>query len=149
MRSDVHGSKGAKKMRIKRAFVGLLAAAVMLAGIPAVSTPVMAAESATSATATQEVTVRKPSKVTVKSTAKKKAKVTIKKVSGATGYQVQYSTSKSFTSAKTKTTKKTSVTLKKLTSKKTYYVRVRAFVTNSDGSKTYSKWSTVKKVKVK
>ncbi len=67
------------------------------------------------------------------------------------GYQLQYARDKSF--KKDKKTKnmswrKSSVTLKKLKSKKTYYVRVRAYK-NSDGAKLYGPWSKVKKCRVK
>lgn len=83
-----------------------------------------------------------------KSTKKRKITFKWKKTTG-TGYQYQWSTSKNFKkNYLTKTTKKTSVTIS--TSKsKTYYVRVRAYKTHSNGTKYYGKWSTVKKVKVK
>lgn len=44
--------------------------------------------------------------------------------------------------------KKTSCTIKKLKSKKTYYVRVRAYK-NVKGKIIYGKWSQIKKMKVK
>ncbi len=74
-----------------------------------------------------------------------------KSVSGASGYEVQYSTSKKLKSAKTVSVKKgqtVKLTLKKLKSKKKYYVRVRAFRTVG-GKKFYGAWSTVKNLKVK
>ncbi len=84
--------------------------------------------------------------------AKKSFKVTWKKVSGVSGYQIQYSTNKKFKSSnKTATVKKgstTSLTVKKLKSKKTYYVRVRAYK-NVNGRKVYSSWSKVKNIKTK
>ena len=95
-----------------------------------------------------------PVKTTVKklTAAKKSLKVAIaKKSTQVTGYQIQYSTSKKFASAKTKTVKNyktTSVTLKRLKAKKTYYVRVRTF--KKTGKTTYySGWSTAKSVKTK
>ena len=67
------------------------------------------------------------------------------------GYQIQYSTNKSFKGAKTvnvKGAKKTSYTVKKLKSKKKYYVRVQTF--KKVGGKFYfSGWSRAKSVKVK
>lgn len=77
--------------------------------------------------------------------------VKYKKQGTAKGYQVQYSTSKKFTSAKTVkvTNNKTiSKTIKKLKARKNYYVRVRTY--KKIGNKTYcSNWSKAKKVKVK
>lgn len=84
-----------------------------------------------------------------KSTKKRKITFKWKKTTG-TGYQYQWSTSKNFKkNYLTKTTKKTSVTISTSKSRKTYYVRVRAYKTHSNGKKYYGKWSTVKKVKVK
>ena len=95
-----------------------------------------------------------PVKTTVSklTAAKKSLKVTItKKTTQVTGYEVQYSTSKNFTSAKAKTLtsyKKNTLTLSNLTAKKTYYVRVRTYKTVG-GKKYYSGWSTVKSLKTK
>lgn len=84
-----------------------------------------------------------------KSTKKRKITFKWKKTTG-TGYQYQWSTSKKFKkNYLTKTTKKTNVTISTSKSRKTYYVRVRAYKTHSNGKKYYGKWSTVKKVKVK
>ena len=98
-----------------------------------------------------EAAVKAPGKPTIKSVTSTKAntaKVTLsKKVSGASGYQVQYATNSKFTGAKTKKFTATSVTLTGL-SNKTYYFRVRAYKKN--GSKAvYGKWSSAKKVAVK
>lgn len=74
-----------------------------------------------------------------------------KKSAQVSGYQIQYTTSKKFTSAKTKTItsyKTTKTTLKSLSAKKTYYVRVRTYKT-VNGTKYYSGWSTYKFVKTK
>ena len=99
----------------------------------------------------------KITKLTVKSKAKKKITVTWKKVSKANGYQVQVSTNKKFKKSKiilTKTTSKKKITIKKLKSKKTYFVRVRAYATYKDSNgkpqKVYSSWiKKTRKVKVK
>lgn len=74
------------------------------------------------------------------SVGKKKAKVTIKKVSGATKYQIRYSTKKSMKGAKTISTTKTKVTVKKLKKGKKYYFQARS------ESKTLKNgvWSRVK-----
>lgn len=67
------------------------------------------------------------------------------KKKSCTGYQVQYSTSKKFTSKTSKTlkvnkAKTTSKTVKKLKAKKKYYVRVRTYKTVKKKN-YYSKWS--------
>ena len=68
-----------------------------------------------------------------------------------TGYQIQYSTAKNFSTFKTVTVsdkKKTSHTVKNLASNKTYYVRIRTYkVVNK--TKLFSGWSAVKSVKTK
>ena len=73
------------------------------------------------------------------------ATIKFKKVSDAVSYEVQCSTSKKFTKAKTLTTKKTSYTVKKLKKGKKYYVRVRGYVTNN-GKNYYGAWSKVKTI---
>ncbi len=95
-----------------------------------------------------------PAKVSItslKSTKANTVSVTWSKVTGTSGYEVQYSTSKKLKSAKTATAKKgktTKLTLKKLKSKKRYYVRVRAYK-SAGNKKIYGAWSTVKSVKLK
>ena len=83
---------------------------------------------------------------------KKSIKVNIgKKSTQVTGYQIQYSTSKAFKSAKLKKVsgyKTTSVILTKLSAKKTYYVRVRTYRTVG-GKTVYSGWSAYKCIKTK
>ena len=71
-------------------------------------------------------------------------------LSGVKGYQIKYSTSKKFTKKTTKTVKvkKTTKTVTKLKKKKTYYAKVRSYKT-INGKNYYSKWRTVKKVKVR
>lgn len=74
-----------------------------------------------------------------------------KKVSGVSGYQVQYALNKSFSGAKTALTSgagKTGVTLSKLTKNKTCWVRVRSWKTVG-GKKQWSGWSAAKSVKIK
>ena len=88
--------------------------------------------------------------------AKKGFKVTWKKqVTQTTGYQVQYSSSSKFKSAKTVTISKNKTTSKsvgKLSAKKKYYVRVRTYKTVKIGGKSvklYSGWSKAKSVTTK
>lgn len=78
---------------------------------------------------------------------KKSTKVSYKKATGASGYQIAYSTSKT-KGFKTTTTTAASKTISKLTSKKTYYVKVRAYKT-INGKKYYSSYTAVKSVKIK
>ena len=82
---------------------------------------------------------------------KKSATLSWKTITGSTGYQIQYSTNKNFSKSKIiKVTGagKKSATLKKLTSKKTYYVRVRAYKTVNKKA-VYGAWSSSKKIVVK
>ena len=78
----------------------------------------------------------------------KKAKVKYSSVKGATGYQIQYATKKSFKGAKTKTVTKTTAKFTGLKAGKRYYVRVRA-KGKASGKTVYSKWSNVMSVKAK
>ena len=78
----------------------------------------------------------------------RKLKVTVKKVSGADGYQIQYSTKSNMKSAKTVTSSKTTTTISKLSKGKKYYVRVKAYKKDSTGKKVAGKWSKVKNLKV-
>ena len=71
--------------------------------------------------------------------------------SGATGYQIQYATAKTFRGAKTLNiagAKNVSKTVKRLAKNKRYYVRVRSY--RKSGKVTYySAWSTAKNVVIK
>lgn len=94
--------------------------------------------------------VSAPSISSLKNVKTKKMTVKWSKNSKATGYQIQYSTSSSFSSYKTVTVtsyKTVSKTISKLTKGKRYYVRVRAYKTVS-GTKYYSAWSGKKSVKI-
>ena len=74
-----------------------------------------------------------------------------KKAPQISGYQIQYSTTKSFKSYKTKTVsgyKTTSTKLTGLSAKKTYYVRVRTYK-KVGGVTYYTGWSTIKYKKTK
>lgn len=106
------------------------------------------------AKATCKITVRaaKPGKLSISSLKNSSAGSAVvklsKKVSGAAGYEVQYSTSSKFSSGVKKvTTTSTSVTLKDLTKGKKYYIRVRAYKTDSMG-KLYGSYSSVKSIKI-
>ena len=81
---------------------------------------------------------------------KKKATLTWKKVSGADGYEVQMSTSKSgkYKKIKTVNAKTVKYTKSKLTKGKKYFFKIRTYRTLGS-KKIYSSWSTVKSVKIK
>lgn len=103
------------------------------------------------AVVSQYTSIAKPKLNSAKSTSKKKIKASWSKVGGASGYQVMWSTYKNFSkNYKTKSVKAKyrSKTVTTAQSKRTYYVRVRAYKTIS-GKKVYSPWSNTKKVKTK
>ena len=104
-------------------------------------------------------TITKTFKVNPKGTAlkkitpKKKAIVIKwkKNAKQTSGYEIEYSLKKSFKKAdtiKVKNNKITSKKIKRLKSKKTYYVRIRAYQTVK-GKKLYSDWSKAKTVDTK
>ena len=103
------------------------------------------------AVVSQYTSISKPKLNSAKSTSKKKIKASWSKVGGTSGYQVMWSTYKNFSkNYKTKSVKAKyrSKTVTTAQSKRTYYVRVRAYKTIS-GKKVYSPWSNTKKVKTK
>ena len=117
------------------------------------STGVSFAANGTDLTPAASEKVKKPGKVKItkaKNVKTKKLTVKWKKTSKAKGYQIQIASNKKFTKGrKTKTLSKTTYSFKKLKKNKYYYVRVRAYVYNSNHKKVYGSWSTVKKVKIK
>jgi len=92
--------------------------------------------------------VKKP---TLTNLSGKKMKVAYKKVTNAKGYQIVYSTSSKFTSAATKKVTVTSLnkTFTGLKTGKTYYVKVRAYKTDSYGNKVWGVYSAVNKITIK
>jgi hypothetical protein len=87
----------------------------------------------------------------LKNSASKKVTVKWKKNSSATGYQIQYSYSNSFSSKKQITVKKastTSTTISKLTKNKKCYVRTRAYKT-VNGVTYYSSWNSIHYITVR
>ena len=95
-----------------------------------------------------KVTVGRAAAPTLRSPSKARLKISFKAVSKAKGYQVKYSLKKNFAGAKTKLLSKRSLSLK-LKSRKTYYVRVRAYKIDSAGKKVWGAWSKAKKLKLK
>lgn len=106
---------------------------------------------ATSKTITVSVNPANTYISSVKNSGSRKMTVTWKKSTAVTGYQIQYSTSRSFkTGVKTTTVSKNSTVsaaMSSLTKGKTYYVRIRTYRTVS-GTKYYSGWSSSKTVKI-
>ncbi|WP_288529283.1 GH25 family lysozyme [uncultured Eubacterium sp.] len=103
------------------------------------------------AVASQYTSIANPKLNSAKSTSKKNIRASWSKVGVASGYQVMWSTYKNFSkNYKTKSVKAKSLskTVTTAQSKKTYYVRVRAYKT-VNGKKVYSPWSNTKKVKTK
>lgn len=93
----------------------------------------------------------KTASLTLKSAKKGQIQAVFQSVKDAAGYQIDYSTSKKFTSKKTKeagAAAKTK-TLTGLKAGKKYYVRVRAYRIDSMGNRIYGVYSGVKNVKVK
>lgn len=97
---------------------------------------------------------QKKASISKLSKGKKSFKASWKKVSGITGYQIQYNTSSKFTKSTTKTitiskSKTTSSTVKKLKGGKKYYVRIRTYKNTKFQGKTvkvFSSWSKSKTV---
>lgn len=82
-----------------------------------------------------------------------KLTIQYKKISSVKGYQIQISTSRKFTKKTTrnkmlKNKKVATGTFDRLKSNKAYYIRIRAYKTDSTKAKVYGKWSGIKKVKV-
>ncbi|MEY8517354.1 discoidin domain-containing protein [Lachnospiraceae bacterium 29-84] len=111
---------------------------------------------AKSVSVTLKVSPKAAALVSLKAVKGKKLTVKWKKDSKASGYQIQYSTSKKFKSAKSikvKNSKTTSTTIKKLKAGKKYYVRIRAYKTVKVNGKSttlngaWSKAKTSKKIK--
>lgn len=95
--------------------------------------------------------VKVPVLKNVKSKAAKKVEVKWTKSAKATGYEIYISLKKDSGYKKVGTVKnnsKVNYTIKKLKSGKVYFVKVRAYV-KSKGQYSYTKYSKVKKVKVK
>ena len=97
----------------------------------------------------KKVTVSQAAISGLKNSASGKMSVVLKKISGADGYELVYSTDSKFKSAKKVSISSTTKTLSKLKKGKTYYVKARAYKKDSNGTKIYGKYSSVKKIKIK
>lgn len=124
---------------------------------PSTSAPAATKTPQTTTAPTTTKTPQTTSKVTVKASkvlsakrtsGKTKAVVKVKSVKDIAGYQISYSTSKSFSknAAKTVNSQKNKITISNLNKKNVYYIKVRTYKTVNK-KKYYSKWSTAKKLK--
>ena len=87
----------------------------------------------------------------LKNKKKKKLLLRWKKVSGVSGYQIQYARNKAYTSqctTKNVGSNKTNFILKGLKKGKKYYVRIRAY-RHSAGKRVYGKWSGIKVIRIR
>ncbi len=100
-------------------------------------------------TITVKVSPKKIGISSVSNSANNKATVKWKKQAGITGYQIQYSTKKDYSKAKTVSANTTAVSkvLSGLTKNSTYYVRIRSFKTVGN-ERLYSAWSASKSIKI-
>lgn len=75
-------------------------------------------------------------------------KISVLEVDGADGYEVSYSTDKEFQEGLTVVIEVETAdkAVESLTAGKTYYVRVRAFKFNEDGTKVYGEYTDVQKI---
>lgn len=97
----------------------------------------------------------RPTDVTyLKASSKKKGQIKVQwcpEDYNSTGYKIQVATNKRFTNAKTYTVNgrnKVTKIIKGLKKGKKYYVRIRSYKTNKEGT-VYGEWSIVKSIKVK
>ncbi|MCI5623736.1 Ig-like domain-containing protein [Anaerostipes sp.] len=127
---------------------------VTIKGPGAAKITVKAATTSTYKAASASVIVKiLPKKNSVKAVSSKKGTITCNWSRGekVSGYQLQYSTSSDFSTCKNLAFYSSSTisrTISGLTSKKTYYVRIRNFKTTGS-SKVFGAWSSVYKVTVK
>ena len=131
----------------KKIILSLWIAIIAICNLPLIA---YAAEETKAESAEEKLTtsIKVPRFTTVSRKGKGKTNVSWGKVTNASGYQIQYSTKKDFSEAKSLYAKKGSITSKKisgLSSKKDTYLRMRAYKKVS-GVKYYTKWSATAKV---
>lgn len=97
---------------------------------------------------TKVAACKAPSKVTLKNSKAKTMAASWNAVSGANGYEFSYAESAKFTKAVKKVQTGRTVNISKLVKGKTYYVRVRAYRTDSTGAKIYGSYSKTVKIKI-
>ena len=83
--------------------------------------------------------------LSVKKKGSKNCSIKLKKVKNAAGYQILYSTNKSFKkNVKKITSKSVTCTVKKLKHGKKYYFKARAYAKSSSGKTIYGAYSSIK-----
>lgn len=97
----------------------------------------------------EKINVKKAKIQRLTNKSKRKLVVMIQPIPDANGYEVQYSTKKNMQGSKIKKKKNTSITISSLRKKKTYYVKVRAYILDTNGQKVYGAWSSRKKIKIR
>lgn len=95
-----------------------------------------------------KVSVAQVKNVAVKNASSRAMTVCYSKLSGVGGYQIVYDTNSKFTTKQWVGRVGTSKTITGLKKGKTYYVKVRAFKTDSTGRRIYGPYSSVKTVKI-
>ncbi len=122
---------------------------------PTLVTPTPTPGSSAAPTSEPSTSFTAPGKTSITKLKNKKTRsayIKCKKVSGASHYQIQYSTTKAMTGRPIHHTLTSSTTIGNLFKNKTYYFRARAVKVRSvNGTlvRKYGKWSAKKKVKIK
>ena len=97
----------------------------------------------------EKISVGQTAITSVKNVSGKKAIVSYKTVRGASGYQLIYSTDRTFKRGnKYLKSGSKAMTMKGLQGKKTYYIKVRAYRYDSSGQRVYGKLSATKKITI-
>lgn len=97
----------------------------------------------------KKISVDRVKSLTLQKAGKDRIRVRFGKASGADGYLVKYSTSKDFKKSMTRIrTGRTNPQMGNLKTGRTYYVKVRAYKTDSSGKSVYGKYSYVKKIRL-
>lgn len=97
----------------------------------------------------KKISVDRVKSLTLQKAGKDRIRVRFGKASGADGYLVKYSTSKDFKKSMTRIrTGRTNPLMGNLKTGRTYYVKVRAYKTDSAGKSVYGKYSSVKKIRL-
>lgn len=97
----------------------------------------------------KKIRVDRVKSLTLQTAGKYRIRVRFGKASGADGYLVKYSTSKDFKKSTTRVrTGRTNPRIGNLKPGRTYYVKVRAYKTDSAGKSVYGKYSYVKKIRL-